>query len=267
MGWDGPILTDSGGYQVFSLAKTRRISEEGVEFASVYDGSRHVFTPELTTRVQEELGSDIAMVLDECPPPTRTRDYHEASLRRTARWARRCKEAHRSRIRRSSGSCREGCIPDLREESLGLTVDVGFDGYAVGVSPSGSPGRDARDAGAHRPQAARRKAEVLHGHRRPRRHPAGHSARGGYVRLRPPDAPRPPRRRPDRRRPHQPQEREAPPGTSGRSTPSAPARRAPATAGLTWRTWSGRTSCSVTGSSRCTTSASPWTCAGGRGGR
>ena len=71
MGWDGPILTDSGGYQVFSLAETRRISEEGVEFASVYDGSRHVFTPELTTRVQEDLGSDVAMVLDECPPAER----------------------------------------------------------------------------------------------------------------------------------------------------------------------------------------------------
>ena len=91
MGWNGPILTDSGGYQVFSLADTRRISEEGVEFASVYDGSRHVFTPELTTRVQEDLGSDVAMVLDECPPPNAARHYHEDSLKRTARWARRCK--------------------------------------------------------------------------------------------------------------------------------------------------------------------------------
>ncbi|MGB3681670.1 MAG: tRNA guanosine(34) transglycosylase Tgt, partial [Rubrobacteraceae bacterium] len=67
-GWRGPMLTDSGGYQVFSLAKTRRISEKGVEFASVYDGSIHTFTPELTTRVQEDLGADVAMVLDECPP-------------------------------------------------------------------------------------------------------------------------------------------------------------------------------------------------------
>ncbi len=132
MGWDGPILTDSGGYQVFSLAKTRRISEEGVEFASVYDGSRHEFSPELTTRVQGELGSDIAMVLDECPPPNATREYHKASLQRTARWARRCKEAHQKPDQALFGIVQGGLFPDLREESLGLTVDVGFDGYAVG---------------------------------------------------------------------------------------------------------------------------------------
>jgi queuine tRNA-ribosyltransferase len=132
MGWDGPILTDSGGYQVFSLAETRRISEEGVEFASVYDGSRHVFTPELTTRVQEELGSDVAMVLDECPPPTEPRQYHEDSLKRTARWAARCKEAHAKEDQALFGIVQGGLYPDLREQSLGLTVEVGFDGYAVG---------------------------------------------------------------------------------------------------------------------------------------
>ena len=109
MGWDGPILTDSGGYQVFSLAETRRISEGGVEFASIYDGSRHVFTPELTTRVQEDLGSDMAMVLDECPPADADRAYHEDSLRRTARWALRCKDAHEKVDQALSGSCRVGC--------------------------------------------------------------------------------------------------------------------------------------------------------------
>jgi queuine tRNA-ribosyltransferase len=132
MGWDGPILTDSGGYQVFSLADTRRISEEGVEFASVYDGSRHVFTPELTTRVQEELGSDVAMVLDECPPANASREYHEESLSRTARWAERCKEAHVKEDQALFGIVQGGLYPDLREESLGLTVGIGFDGYAVG---------------------------------------------------------------------------------------------------------------------------------------
>ena len=132
MGWDGPILTDSGGYQVFSLAETRRISEEGVEFASVYDGSRHVFTPELTTRVQEDLGSDIAMVLDECPPPNAAREYHEESLRRTARWAERCKEAHGMEDQALFGIVQGGLHPDLREQSLRLTVEIGFDGYAVG---------------------------------------------------------------------------------------------------------------------------------------
>ena len=77
-GWEGPMLTDSGGFQVFSLAKTRRISENGVRFASVYDGSIHEFTPELTTRIQEDLGADIVMVLDECPPANVGREYHAA---------------------------------------------------------------------------------------------------------------------------------------------------------------------------------------------
>jgi queuine tRNA-ribosyltransferase len=132
MGWEGPILTDSGGYQVFSLAETRRISEEGVEFASVYDGSRHFFTPELTTRVQEDLGSDVAMVLDECPPPNAPREYHEDSLRRTARWAARCKEAHAKKDQALFGIVQGGLFPDLREQSLEFTVEIGFDGYAVG---------------------------------------------------------------------------------------------------------------------------------------
>ncbi|MBA2374823.1 MAG: tRNA guanosine(34) transglycosylase Tgt [Rubrobacter sp.] len=130
--WGGPMLTDSGGYQVFSLAKTRKINEEGVEFASVYDGSIHAFTPEFTTRVQEDLGADISMVLDECPPPNAEREYHEASLRRTARWAERCKAAHTRESQSLFGIVQGGLFPDLREESLSLTTDIGFDGYAVG---------------------------------------------------------------------------------------------------------------------------------------
>jgi queuine tRNA-ribosyltransferase len=131
-GWDGPMLTDSGGYQVFSLAHTRRISEEGVEFTSVYDGSLHTFTPELTTRVQEDLGADIAMVLDECPPANAGWDYHADSLRRTARWAGRCKEAHGKENQVLFGIIQGGLYPDLREESLERTVEIGFPGYAVG---------------------------------------------------------------------------------------------------------------------------------------
>lgn len=130
--WDGPMLTDSGGYQVFSLAHRRRISEKGVEFASVYDGSSHFFTPELTTRVQEDLGADIAMVLDECPPANAGREYHSESLRRTARWAERCKEAHSSKCQALFGIVQGGLYPDLRRESLERTVEFDFPGYAVG---------------------------------------------------------------------------------------------------------------------------------------
>ena len=138
-GWDGPMLTDSGGYQVFSLARTRRISEEGVEFASVYDGSLHTFTPELTTRVQEDLGADIAMVLDECPPANASRDYHADSLRRTARWAGRCKEAHGKETQALFGIVQGGLYPDLRAESLERTLEIGFPGYAVGGLSVGEP--------------------------------------------------------------------------------------------------------------------------------
>ena len=138
-GWDGPMLTDSGGYQVFSLARTRRISEEGVEFASVYDGSLHAFTPELTTKVQEDLGADIAMVLDECPPANASREYHADSLRRSARWAQRCKEAHGREDQALFGIVQGGLYPDLREESLRRTVEIGFSGYAVGGLSVGEP--------------------------------------------------------------------------------------------------------------------------------
>ncbi len=131
-GWDGPMLTDSGGYQVFSLAHRRTISERGVAFSSVYDGSSHFFTPELTTRVQEDLGADVAMVFDECPPADATREYHSESLRRTARWARRCKEAHSREDQALFGIVQGGLYPDLRHESLQRTLEIGFPGYALG---------------------------------------------------------------------------------------------------------------------------------------
>ena len=131
-GWEGPMLTDSGGYQVFSLSHKRKLSEEGVEFSSVYDGSTHQFTPELATRTQEDLGADIAMVLDECPPANAPRRYHEESLRRTARWAERCREAHTRKDQALFGIVQGGLFPDLRAESLQRTVELDFPGYAVG---------------------------------------------------------------------------------------------------------------------------------------
>jgi queuine tRNA-ribosyltransferase len=131
-GWEGPMLTDSGGYQIFSLAHRRKISERGVEFTSVYDGSSHFFTPELATRLQQDLGADIAMVLDECPPANASREYHADSLRRTARWAKRCKETHYRPDQALFGIVQGGLYPELRRESLRRTLELDFPGYAVG---------------------------------------------------------------------------------------------------------------------------------------
>lgn len=130
--WDGPMLTDSGGYQVFSLSHTRRISEEGVSFASVYDGSTHHFTPELVVRAQEDLGADVAMVLDECPPADASLEYHADSLRRTARWAARCKRAHTRGDQALFGIVQGGLHKDLRRESLERTLELDLPGNAIG---------------------------------------------------------------------------------------------------------------------------------------
>jgi queuine tRNA-ribosyltransferase len=138
-GWEGPMLTDSGGYQVFSLAQRRRISEDGVAFSSVYDGSLHFFSPELTIYAQEDLGADMAMVLDECPPPNAGRAYHADSLRRTARWARRCRDAHSREDQVLFGIVQGGLYPDLRKESLERTVEIDLPGYAVGGLSVGEP--------------------------------------------------------------------------------------------------------------------------------
>jgi queuine tRNA-ribosyltransferase len=99
MGWAGPILTDSGGYQVFSLGAMRKITEDGARFQSHLDGSEHLLTPEKAVEIQEALGSDVAMILDECIPHDATRDYVEQSTARTIRWARRCAKA------RSKAAC------------------------------------------------------------------------------------------------------------------------------------------------------------------
>ncbi len=121
MNWDGPILTDSGGYQIFSLAKIRKITEEGAHFQNHLDGTPTFISPEIAMEIQATLGSDIAMVLDECPPYPCEHDYAARSLEMTARWAARCKEANvqrsTSNAQRSmegdrgscfSGSCRAG---------------------------------------------------------------------------------------------------------------------------------------------------------------
>ncbi|MBA3272060.1 MAG: tRNA guanosine(34) transglycosylase Tgt, partial [Acidobacteria bacterium] len=145
MGWRRPILTDSGGYQVFSLASRRTIAESGVEFRSHLDGTAYALTPEKAVDIQAQLGSDIAMVLDECPALPSTEPVLRASLELTARWAARCR-ARRKAIREGGaaeviatnagqaqfGIVQGGTSPDLRALSAERTVAVGFEGYAIG---------------------------------------------------------------------------------------------------------------------------------------
>ncbi len=134
MGWDGPILTDSGGFQVFSLQGIRTITEEGVEFRSHIDGSKHFFSPEKVVSIQRNLGSDIMMVLDECVAYGADRDYTARSLELTTRWARRCREAYPvgSGGQLLFGIVQGGFFPDLREESLAQLRDIPFEGFAIG---------------------------------------------------------------------------------------------------------------------------------------
>lgn len=131
MAWDGPILTDSGGFQLFSLAARRRVDEEGVTFRSHIDGSLHRFTPEMVMRVQEQLGADIIMCLDECSEPL-DRTYNEASLRRTHAWAARCQAAQTRSDQALFGIVQGGVFADLRQESACFLRALDFAGYAVG---------------------------------------------------------------------------------------------------------------------------------------
>ncbi len=133
MGWRRPVLTDSGGFQVFSLAELRKITEEGVTFQSHIDGgARHFITPEYAIEIQEALGADIIMVFDECIPFPATHDYSREALERTLRWARRCKEAKKDTGQALFGIVQGGMYPELRKHSAEALVDIGFDGYAVG---------------------------------------------------------------------------------------------------------------------------------------
>ncbi|NPA06221.1 MAG: tRNA guanosine(34) transglycosylase Tgt [Chloroflexi bacterium] len=131
MAWPRPILTDSGGFQVFSLAKLREIDDDGVTFRSHLDGSVHRFTPELSIRIQENLGADIIMAFDECPPPY-DRAYNERALERTHRWAERSLKAHTRRDQALFGIVQGGVFPDLRERSARFLTSLDFQGYAIG---------------------------------------------------------------------------------------------------------------------------------------
>lgn len=141
MDWDRPILTDSGGFQVFSLAGLRTISEEGVTFQSHIDGSRHLFTPEKVVAIQRNLGSDIMMVLDECPPPDADMAYVDKSLELTTRWAARCREAHPvgERGQLLFGIVQGGFFPELRAKSAAQLTALPFEGFALGGFSVGEP--------------------------------------------------------------------------------------------------------------------------------
>jgi queuine tRNA-ribosyltransferase len=163
MNWSGPILTDSGGYQIFSLAKLRKITEEGVEFQNHVDGTPAFITPEIAMEIQTTLGSDVAMVLDECAPYPCNYDYAARSADMTTRWAKRCKEANaqrstlnlqppveeeRSAIRNPQSAIKRQLVfgivqgatfDDLRKQSAQAIVDLDFDGYAIGGVSVGEP--------------------------------------------------------------------------------------------------------------------------------
>lgn len=132
MRWEGPILTDSGGFQVFSLSDTRVLSDDGVEFTSVYDGSRHVFTPELVMDLQERLGADIVMCFDECAPATLSPDQVAAAVERTTAWAAGCKLAQTRDDQLLVGIVQGGVDEELRRRSAAELLDIGFGGYAIG---------------------------------------------------------------------------------------------------------------------------------------
>jgi queuine tRNA-ribosyltransferase len=146
MSWNGAILTDSGGYQVFSLAELRKITDEGVRFRSHLDGSEHLLTPEKAAEIQLALGSDIAMVLDECIETPAPRNVAEAALKRTSAWARRARNYFQEQAQRNGepaqwqfGIVQGATFPDLRRESARQLLEIEFPGYAVGGLAVGEP--------------------------------------------------------------------------------------------------------------------------------
>lgn len=140
--WQGPILTDSGGFQVFSLGEMRKITEEGVNFRSPVDGSPVELNPEIAMRVQRDLGSDIVMIFDECTPYPATEQQARESMEMSLRWAARSKAAHGESPSALFGIIQGGMYNDLRQRSLDGLTDIGFDGYAIGGLSVGEPKED-----------------------------------------------------------------------------------------------------------------------------
>lgn len=139
MNWNKTILTDSGGFQVFSLSSLRKITEEGVKFSSHLDGKKLLFTPESVMKTEEDLGADIIMAFDECCPYPSTYEYTKKSMERTTRWAKRCKDAHTREEQGLFGIIQGGFYKDLRKESAENLIDLDFSGYAIGGISVGEP--------------------------------------------------------------------------------------------------------------------------------
>lgn len=139
MRWDGPILTDSGGFQVFSLASSNKIREDGVEFRSLLDGRTHFFTPESVMEIEQALGADIAMAFDECAPFPSDRDYTIAAMNRTHRWVQRCIAAHTRENQALFGIVQGGMFGDLRIQSAKFLADLDMTGYGIGGLSVGEP--------------------------------------------------------------------------------------------------------------------------------
>ncbi len=139
MGWDKSILTDSGGFQVFSLGKINKINDEGVTFQSYIDGSRHFIGPKQAMEIQMDLGSDIAMVFDQCAPYPATRRETEIAAKRTFQWAKECQKHHFKKTQSLFGIVQGGIYPDLRKENAQQLIDLNFPGYALGGLSVGEP--------------------------------------------------------------------------------------------------------------------------------
>ena len=151
MGWDKPILTDSGGFQVFSLGALRKISEEGVRFSSPVNGDKLFLTPEESMRIQHTLNSDVVMIFDECTPYPASHDEAASSMRLSLRWAQRSRDEHQ-RLENSNalfGIVQGGMYEDLRSESLEVLGEIGFDGFAIGGLSVGEPKEEMARVLAH----------------------------------------------------------------------------------------------------------------------
>lgn len=146
MNWDRPILTDSGGFQVFSLGALRKIKEDGVEFRSHLDGSKKYLNPEIAMEIEEALGADIIMAFDECCPYPSTYEYTKKSMERTTRWAKRCKDAHKTTDKNALfGIVQGGFFKDLRKQSAEELIALDFPGYAIGGISVGEPKEEFLD--------------------------------------------------------------------------------------------------------------------------